>query len=468
MVQFTLLRSALIALGLMLGHAAWTTIAVNSSERAAARQQQEVAQSVAYVFTDELVELQPFPPREEPSRLTRLANFLTGAVEASASVAWSPTRLTLQFALLTGITFTIWFAAFCTVRLIACRGAARMSTPLDLTRPERTAPPWLAPAISPVFAFIAALSTGIAATFAGLAGPLPSIPANSNWASPVEHVSWSVAAAFSLTLAVFWMKQSLAAARMRQAQEHAEAQTCARCAYQLSDARTTTCPECGSAPPEPPPRKRARRIRRATKPIILLVAAITAGYFSTGPLAINAATSMLNYLTSPFPRVSANSYLTEFGYGFQLHCFRPVVVQGPSGSVYFVAAPIGTTSQTIIRAVLIPPNSTTPTQTITAIIEAPPPNASRKAEQWINLTDIPTTSIHGLQVRVFDNRGYGATNSEPIYINRFAQPPDRITALPRKQDTLPTAIREILDSTDISTIINTNAEPAEPIEVQDQ
>lgn len=343
-----------------------------------------------------------------------------------------------------------------------------MSTPLDLTRPERTAPPWLAPAISPIFAFIAALSTGIVATFAGFSGPLPPLPASSIWASPIEHVSWFVAAAFSLTLAAFWTKRTLAAARTRQAQAHAEAQTCARCAYQLSDARTTTCPECGSAPPEPPLRIRTRRIKRVTTPIILLVAAITAGFLSTGPLAIKAATGMLNYLNNPLPRNSTNSYLTEFGYGYWLHRLRPVVVQGPWGSVYIVAAPIGTTGQTIIRAVLIPPNSTTPTETITAIIEAPPPTANRKAEQWINLTDVPTTSIHGLQVRVFDNRGYGATNSEPIYINRFAQPPDRITALPRDHDTLPTAIREILDSIDINTIIDTNAEPAEPNEAQDQ
>jgi len=418
----TLLRSAVVALGLMLGHAAWVAVALNASNQA-------MSLHVAYFDTDAEV-IAPIVSDDPRSLLEQAGGLWTDQVFLYAAIAWSPVWLIARFVAMTILTFAIWTVAIWIVRLIACRGPGQLGSAIDLTLSERSAPPWLAPALSPAFAFIAAVALAFAHKLASLYASLPS-PAAYPWASPMEHVGWTVVSAFSVSLSLLWARRTVRLSRARQALAHAERLVCSRCAYDLENLTTTRCPECGAEPPSPPRYRLGRPILAAA--ILLPVVAVIAGVAATGAIP-----NLVSYA------LDKNVFVVREGNHVTLPLRRPVVVHGEWGAVYFIAAPVDSTGQTIIRAVHIPNHAGVSTQIVTHLIDAQGPSTLPFTN--ISLAGVQPLNESGLGAMV-RNRSFADPTTRFVMISRFAQRPKRITALPRAHDSIPEPIREILNST---------------------
>jgi len=427
----TLFRSMLVALGLMAGHGLWASIGVRATNRA-------MAFYIAYFDSDAEV---MWPVVDDSVRgiiFGSAGGLWTSVIGLHEYIAWSPAWLVARFVALTAFTFTLWCIAVWLVRLLSCRGVGRLSSPLDLAPGQRVVPPWCVIAISPLFGLLGAVSLAFTYALATAYAVRP-WPGDYPWASSPEHVGWTVASAFSISLALVWAVGAIRAVRARQARDHNRGVYCSRCGYTFGGIATTTCPECGTAPPPLPPRTRrstfGRGVTRSFITFLVLISLLAAFVGAGASGAIPGLVMMA---------IDNNRYVGREGANVSVPLHRPVIVHGEWGAVYFVAAPIHSTGQTLLRAVYVQRDGDAPTQVVTRILEAQGPNT-------LPMADVPIDGIDsrfgtGLMARVY-NRSFADPNSRFVIINQFAQLPKRITALPREHDTIPEPIREILDST---------------------
>lgn len=423
-----LLRSALIALGLMLGHGIWASIGVRAGHRA-------MALHAAYFDTEAEVS-SPVVDDSVRSYILSGAHVLwTSWVGPQDYIAWSPAWLIARFVALTALTFTVWCIAVWIVRVIACRGVSRLSTSLDLTTEQRVVPPWRAIAISPLFGLLSAVSMAFTYTLATAYGVVPWIGDYPRASSP-EHVGWTVALTFSTLFAFVWAVVVARVVRTRQASDHGRGVSCSRCGYTFGRIATTTCPECGATPPPLPPSKvsKGRSAWARTVVATLVLATVLAALAGAG-----ASRAVPSLIRRAF---DVNTFTVREGVRVNVPLYRPVVVHGPWGAIYFAAVPVETTGQTILRVVHVPNDVGLPTQIVTHVIDAQ------------GTTTPPATNFFLAGVRpLYDsghcawvfNRSFADPTTRFVNVSRFADRPERITALPREHDALPQAIREILD-----------------------
>ncbi len=411
-----LVRSAAIAVGLMLGHAAWAAAGIAHSGRA-------TAQHLAYFQSDAEV---AGTVRNDVGLLTPSSTSLwTSATTMRADVAWSPLLLIIQFVVATLTIFAVWCLAQWAVRLNVCRGAAGLGTSLDLRKPERKAPRWSVVAISPVFAFIAALGFGMAVTLAARYAPASRPP--SGLAFPIEHVGWTVPLTFSVACAMAWGLSTMRSVRARQTAAHQARESCSRCGYDYGGVSVDPCPECGSLPP-----RMRGRVRSWPMPLGVLLLPLVA--FLTGVIASGTVPGLLAF---GFDRKVT---IVDAGSAVDVPLRRPILVEGDWGRLYLVAVPVDT-GETLLRAVLMNDSQKQPSRVVTVVVEAATTSGGLRA--WLDIPSIPALSNEGLMASVY-NLSFGDAGSRFVVVDRFAAPPHRITALPKGGE-LPDGVRQVLD-----------------------
>lgn len=430
----TLLRSSLIASGLMLGHAAWVAVGVAHSERA-------MAQHLAYFRSDAEVGLSV--GHGGGFLASQATSLWSSATTVRAEVAWSPVLLVIQFVIATLATFAVWSTALWVVRLIVCRGAAGLGTSLDLRTSERSAPGRAVVAVSPIFAFIAALGFGMAVTLA--ARYAPATPPPGGLASPIEHIGWTVPLTFAVACAAAWGLRTTRTARARQTAAHQAKESCSRCGYEYGGIPADPCPECGTVPP--PSRGRTRSWPTVLTAMLLPLIALLTGLVATG--------TVPGLIAFAFDR---NVTIVDSGFAVDVPLGRPILVEGDWGRVYLVAAPVGT-GETLVRAVLMDESQDQAAHVATTVIGAATPLGGLRA--WLDIPSIPALSNEGLMASVY-NLSFGDPDSRFVVVDRFAAAPRRIRALPRGAD-LPSDVKQVLDGVSLDNSASSRlVEPSKP------
>lgn len=409
-------RSAVLAFGLMLGHAVWVAVGIAHSERAMARH-------FAYFRSDAEVE----GTINDSGRVlaSQAPSLWTAAITVRAEVAWSPVLLVIQFVTSALATFAVWGTAVWTVRLVACRGAAGLGTSLDLRATERLVPEWATVLLSPMFAFVAAVGFGVASALSARYASASAPPGP--LAFPVEHVGWTVPLAYAAACAASWGYRTVGRVRARQTAAHQSKKSCSRCGYDYGGITSDPCPECGAVAPSN--RARSRTLATVLTALVLPLVALLAGFAATGTVP-----GLVLYV---FDR---NITIVNSGFAVSVPLRRPILVEGDWGRVYLVAAPVGT-GETIMRAVLMDTSQDQPARVATTVIGAATPSGGLRA--WLHLPQVPALSDEGLMASVY-NLSFGDPDTRFVVVDRFAEAPRRIRALPRGAD-LPQAVREVLE-----------------------
>ena len=417
------LFSMLIAAGLMLGHIPWAALGAAFTERS-------TTLHIAWFQPNAALEVEG--TAHHPIHWTReQASWLwSGSLSLLPENLWSPALLLVQFFMGSIITFIIWAIAYWVVRLLVSRGPDGLGTPLDLLPRETRIPSWPIVLLSPLFALLAAVGFGLAATLVHQYSIR--IPPPGTRGFPLEHVGWTTPALFALTTATVWGLCTLNVARQRQYAAHRARRSCSRCGYPFGGIVADKCPECGAMPPT----RRHRPPRRW--PMLLAVGALPFIAFLSG-FAITGAVPGLVARA-----LDRDAFLVDSGFAVDVPLHRPILIEGPWGRLHLAGAPVET-GETLIRAVLTDASGNQPTHVATAVIRADTPGVRPPLNAMLAAPSIPTLTRDGLLAWVY-NASFADPRSRYVQVSHFAIEPQRIRALPRNAD-VPAPIREVLDGT---------------------